>query len=183
MKVYCPAPRRFDATQPGGIVIVRAIELRAKTMLAAGIVAVLGLTLTTAPDTSAATAECGGAAVPSGFVIENGKPHATKAPYANLTLYNPQSLSNFIGLSLMDSRNSLTQQTCLGRLGADTLLAGASTRSYTDAGGLFARRAPVPVSVPVQCQPLDADAPARLAVRPGAGQRHGRPRAVLRQDA
>ena len=129
--------KAFDAKhKPGGIVIVRAIECRATTMLAAGIAVLLGLTLATATATSAATAICGGAAVPSGFVVENGKPHATKAPYANLTLYNPQSLSNFVGLSLADGRNSPTQQICLGRLGADTLLAGATKRSYTEDGGL-----------------------------------------------
>ena len=114
----------------------RGIEQRAKVALTAGIALVLALALTATPLATAATVVCSGAAVPSGFVIEGGKPHVTKAPYTNLTLYNPQNLSNFIGLSLQDGRNSPTQQTCLGLLGATTLLAGATTRRYTDAGGV-----------------------------------------------
>lgn len=110
----------------------------AKFTLTVGVGVLLAVALTTTAPlaASAATVTCSGAALPYGFVIENGKPHVTKAPYTNLALYNPQNLSTFIGLSLVDGRNTAAQQSCLGLLGANTLLAGASARDYIDGAGL-----------------------------------------------
>lgn len=79
------------------------------------------------------TAPCGGAPVPSGFAITNGRPHATKTPYADTTLYNPTNISNFIRVVLVDTRTTAAQKTCLATLGGDALLAG-SVRKPTPSG-------------------------------------------------
>lgn len=118
--------------------ILQSIGRRAMVALTAISSLTLAIALTTNPllPASAAAATCDGALLPHNFVLENGKPHVTKAPYANLALYNPQNLSNFIALTLRDSRNTTAQQTCLSLLGARTLMAGATTRGYTDGAGL-----------------------------------------------
>lgn len=126
------------ATAAGGSMNVRSMGRPAKLALAAGSAAALALSVSTTPalPASAATLTCGGAALPYGFVIENGKPHSIAAPYKDVRLYNPQSLGNFIRSTLGDLRNTTEQQTCLAVLGGSTVLAGATTAGYTDADGL-----------------------------------------------
>ena len=126
----------------------------------AGVLLAFALTTTPPLPASAATVSCGGAALPYGFVIENGKPHATKAPYANLALYNPQNLSTFIGLSLVDSRNTAAEQSCLGLIGANALLAGSSARDYIDGSGLHHDILLFPYPFPFSANPATPTLPA-----------------------
>lgn len=83
------------------------------------------------------SSSCGGAPLPTGFAITNGRPHATKVPYSDPTLYNPQNISNFIRLVLVDTRTTAAQKTCLGTFGGDALLAGSTTKPTP--GGATAR--------------------------------------------
>lgn len=138
-----------------GTVILPSIGQRVGVALTAISSVTLAIALTTTPllPASAAAPTCDGALLPHNFVLENGKPHVTKAPYANLALYNPQNLSNFVGLALRDGRNSSAQQTCLGLIGARTLMAGATTRGYTDGGGLHHNTLLFPYPFPFSANP------------------------------
>ena len=86
-----------------------------------------GATPTPTPTTPAPSA-CTNAPLPSGFAITDGKPHATKTPYSPTTLYNPQNISNFIKLVLVDDRTTDAQKVCLATLGGNSLLVGAQTK-------------------------------------------------------
>lgn len=88
------------------------------------------------PSASAAAAtECGGAALPSGYAIDDGRPHQLKVNYGDPTLYNPQSISLFLELALLDTRNSSVQQTCLATFAGNALMAGSAEVTLADGSG------------------------------------------------
>ena len=75
---------------------------------------------------------CPGAELPAGYGIANGRPHAITTPYADNTLYNPTSISQFIRAAMDDPRNTAAEQTCLAVLGGNALLAGAISKPTPD---------------------------------------------------
>jgi hypothetical protein len=76
-------------------------------------------------------AGCPGINVPHGFGLTKGVPHPDHAPYSPVTLFNPQSVANFVLVALADTRNTGVGRRCLAELGGLALLDHSQIRVVT----------------------------------------------------
>lgn len=79
-------------------------------------------------------AGCPGVSLPAGYGLAGGIPHPDHAPYAPVTLFNPQSVANFVISATRDTGNSKAGRRCLAELGGLALLKHSKTRALTGGG-------------------------------------------------
>lgn len=113
-----------------------------------------GTATTDAPQVSEAVRQgCPGAHVPSGFAIDHGLPHPTTAPYSPVTLFNPQSVANFVLAAAEDPGNSPAARRCLMELGGTALVEHGELRRVDAPGAASSQALVFPYAFPFSANP------------------------------